>query len=124
MRGGVVDHDPTEGLPVRRWEFQEVTIKQDPKGEDKDEDGKEGSNPNWPWPDLPLPKDFNLLPPHSQVCLTHHFYPPRTFCILLMVCRNSFVAPVHLTRILTPQSSTMKQANTNAQTSIPTIRPQ
>lgn len=67
IRGGVVDHDPMEGLPVRRWEMMEVTIKQDPKEEEKDDDGKEGNNPNWPWPDLPLPKDFHLLPAHSQV---------------------------------------------------------
>jgi hypothetical protein len=47
----------------------DVTIKQDAKDEEKDDDGKEGTYPNWPWPDLPLPKDFHLLPAHSQVCL-------------------------------------------------------
>lgn len=45
----------------------DVTIKQDTKDEDEDEEGKEGTNPNWPWPELPFPKDFHLLAPHSQV---------------------------------------------------------
>lgn len=75
MRGGVVDHDPMEGLPVRRWEMMDVTIKQDAKDEGKEEGRKEGVNPNWPWPDLPLPKDFHLLPAHSQVHLTDYSYP-------------------------------------------------
>jgi hypothetical protein len=57
-----------EGLPVRRWEKMEVIINQDPKEEEKNDDGKDGTNPDWPWPDLPLPKDFPLLPTHSQVC--------------------------------------------------------
>ncbi|KAF7508919.1 hypothetical protein GJ744_008628 [Endocarpon pusillum] len=69
IRGGVVDHDPMEGLPVRRWEKMEVTIKQDVRDDDKNDDGKDGTNPDWPWPDLPLPKDFHLLPPHSQELL-------------------------------------------------------
>jgi hypothetical protein len=56
-----------EGLPVKKWQLSEVTIKQVEKEEDAD-DAKTGSvNPDYPWPELPLPKDFHQLPPHSQV---------------------------------------------------------
>lgn len=67
-----------EGLPVRRWEKMEVTIKQGVKNDDKNDDGKDGTNPDWPWPDLPLPKDFPLLPPHSQVRPSHWSYPSES----------------------------------------------
>ena len=70
-RGGVVDHDPTEGLPVRRWEMIEVTVNQEPKEEGKDEDSRNGINENWPWPDHLLPRDIHLLPAHSQVHFSH-----------------------------------------------------
>jgi hypothetical protein len=75
VRGGIVDHDPMEGLPVRRWEKMEVIINQDPKEEEKNDEGKDGTNSDWPWPDLPLPKDFALLPTHSQVCNAHRLFP-------------------------------------------------
>lgn len=65
-QGGVIDHDPTEGLPVRKWEQQFVTIKQDQKSE---ADPPQGPNPDYPWPELPLPKDFHQLPAHSQEML-------------------------------------------------------
>jgi hypothetical protein len=67
--GGPIDHDPTEGLPVKKWQLSEVTIKQVEKDDDGD-DAKTGNiNPDYPWPELPLPKDFHQLPPHSQVCV-------------------------------------------------------
>lgn len=56
-----------EGLPVKKWQLAEVTVKQVEKEDDGDE-AKPGSiNPDYPWPELPLPKDFHQLPPHSQV---------------------------------------------------------
>jgi hypothetical protein len=60
-----------EGLPVKKWQLSEVTMKQVEKEEDAD-DAKTGSvNPDYPWPELPLPKDFHQLPPHSQVRDVH-----------------------------------------------------
>jgi hypothetical protein len=65
--GGPIDHDPTEGLPVKKWQLSDVTVKQVEKDDDGDE-AKTGSiNPDYPWPELPLPKDFHQLPLHSQV---------------------------------------------------------
>lgn len=65
--GGPIDHDPTEGLPVKKWQLSDVTVKQVEKDDDGDE-AKTGSvNPDYPWPELPLPKDFYQLPLHSQV---------------------------------------------------------
>ena len=64
----MIDHDPTEGLPVRRWEFKDVTVNQNPK--QADENSTAGflfPNDNYPWSELPLPKDYDGLPPHNQV---------------------------------------------------------
>lgn len=71
FRGGIVDHDPMDGLPVRRWELLDVTVKQDAKNEEQDDSSqpRPGVQSTWPWADLPLPKDLNLLPSHSQVSL-------------------------------------------------------
>jgi hypothetical protein len=103
--------------------MMDVTIKQDVKDEVKEEGGKEGANPNWPWPDLPLPKDFYLLPAHSQVHLTDNSYP-ISISAVAHFCRNSSAVPAHPTKIPTLQSLTEKQANTNVLTLILTTQPQ
>ena len=106
-----------EGLPVRRWEMMEVTIKQEVKDDEKNHESKEGTNPDWPWPDLPLPKDFHLLPAHSQVRSTN-FQTPQ----LLTPQRNSFGVPAHLTKIPILPFSTDSLASMSVLTSIPAIQ--
>ena len=67
-RGGVIDHDPTEGLPVRNWYLGNVNIKQDESNatEDDQQPSANAKNPDYPWPELPLPSFFSELPPLSQ----------------------------------------------------------
>ncbi|KAL9616333.1 MAG: hypothetical protein Q9160_008796 [Pyrenula sp. 1 TL-2023] len=65
--GGIIDHDPTEGLPVRKWEYRDVTFNQNPKPpEEPSAGGYVFPNENYPWSELPLPKDFTALAPHVQ----------------------------------------------------------
>ncbi|RDA88323.1 hypothetical protein CP532_5575 [Ophiocordyceps camponoti-leonardi (nom. inval.)] len=63
-RGGYVDHDDFEGLPVRQWrhEWVSVTTQQPPE--------QQQQNDIWAV-ELPhgLPRDSNLLPAHSQELL-------------------------------------------------------
>ena len=78
--GGPIDHDPTEGLPVKKWQLTDVTVKQVEKDEDGDE-AKTGSvNPDYPWTELPLPKDFYQLPPHSQVSAAASVFSYQLSC--------------------------------------------
>ena len=70
--GGVIDHDPTEGLPVKKWARTEVTVKQVERDEEDDSKAGAANDNNTIWRDLPLPKDFHLLPPHSQVSKNFH----------------------------------------------------
>jgi hypothetical protein len=67
-RGGVIDHDPTEGLPVRNWYLGNINVKQDePVANDDDQQATTNTiNPDFPWPELPLPSFFSDLPPLSQ----------------------------------------------------------
>ncbi len=65
--GGPIDHDPTEGLPVKKWQLTDVTVKQKENDDDGDDTKTGNVNPDYPWPELPLPKDFHQLPLHSQV---------------------------------------------------------
>ena len=65
--GGVIDHDPTEGLPVKKWARTEVTVKQVERDDEDDSKAGAANDNNTIWRELPLPKDFHLLPPHSQV---------------------------------------------------------
>lgn len=67
-RGGVIDHDPTEGLPVRNWYLGQINIKQDESTatEDDQQPSANAKNPDYPWPELPLPSFFAELPPLSQ----------------------------------------------------------
>lgn len=66
-RGGVIDHDPTEGLPVRNWYLGQINIKQDePAAIDDDQPSANTTNPDYPWPELRLPSFFSELPPLSQ----------------------------------------------------------
>jgi hypothetical protein len=67
-RGGVIDHDPTEGLPVRNWYLGNINVKQDEPVTNDDEQQTNANtiNPDFPWPELPLPSFFSELPPLSQ----------------------------------------------------------
>lgn len=65
---GIIDHDPTEGLPVRNWYLGNINIKQDePVANDDDQQANANAvNPDYPWSELPLPSFFAELPPLSQ----------------------------------------------------------
>ncbi|KAJ5886465.1 uncharacterized protein N7473_009139 [Penicillium subrubescens] len=62
-RTGQIDHDVFEGLPVRRWSRQPHTVSQAPKGEDSELG--EGPGGNNALPELPMPRDSQLLPAMS-----------------------------------------------------------
>ncbi|EEP75642.1 predicted protein [Uncinocarpus reesii 1704] len=64
-RAGQIDHDVFEGLPVRRWSRQRTTFSQTPKVEVLDT-GTAGSHA---LPELPMPKDSQLLTPLSRSLL-------------------------------------------------------
>jgi hypothetical protein len=66
-RGGIIDHDPTEGLPVRNWYLGQINIKQDePAAADEEQQPSNTTNPDYPWPELRLPSFYPELPPLSQ----------------------------------------------------------
>ncbi|OJJ43437.1 hypothetical protein ASPZODRAFT_136297 [Penicilliopsis zonata CBS 506.65] len=67
-RTGQIDHDVFEGLPVRRWTRQQLTVSQEPKPEDA-EAPTEGLPANKTLPELPMPRDSNLLTPMSKALL-------------------------------------------------------
>jgi hypothetical protein len=56
-----IDHDIFEGLPVRRWHLEKFHYGAPQKKESKEE--------QYPYPELPMPKDSNLYPPFSQQLL-------------------------------------------------------
>lgn len=56
--------DPTDGLPVQRYRYQDVTILQDISPADEQQTTH---SDDYPYPELPLPSFFHQLPPHSQV---------------------------------------------------------
>ncbi|KAK0749595.1 hypothetical protein B0T18DRAFT_427689 [Schizothecium vesticola] len=64
-RGGYPEHDDFEGLPVRQWRQEWVTIAAPPPSNETTQ-----QNDRWAV-ELPfgMPKDFNLLPPHTQELL-------------------------------------------------------
>ena len=68
-RAGVLDLDPTEGLPVRKWEQVSVVVNQDatPDPTDANNQSTENEESEFPWPEQPLPSWFPQLAPHSQV---------------------------------------------------------
>ncbi|KAF3390192.1 LYR motif-containing protein 4 [Penicillium rolfsii] len=66
-RTGQIDHDVFEGLPVRRWSRQPYTVSQAPKGEDSELG--EGSGGSTALPELPMPRDSQLLPAMSRALL-------------------------------------------------------
>ena len=68
-RAGVIDWDPTDGLPVRKWEQLTVKVNQDTSNDPSDANNQstEHNDSDFPWPEQPLPHFFNQLPPHSQV---------------------------------------------------------
>ncbi|KAJ5154170.1 uncharacterized protein N7500_009609 [Penicillium coprophilum] len=67
-RTGQIDHDVFEGLPVRRWSRQQHTFSQAPKPDDS-EFGVQGSGGGPTLPELPMPRDSQLLPPISRALL-------------------------------------------------------
>ncbi|KAJ5118646.1 LYR family protein [Penicillium atrosanguineum] len=67
-RTGQIDHDVFEGLPVRRWSKQTHTYSQAPKAVDDSDFGVQG--PGAPvLPELPMPRDSDLLPAVSKALL-------------------------------------------------------
>lgn len=67
-RTGQIDHDVFEGLPVRRWSRQPHTFSQAPKP-DGSEIGVQGPGGTTTLPELPMPRDSELLPPISRALL-------------------------------------------------------
>ncbi|KAJ5816817.1 hypothetical protein N7447_009050 [Penicillium robsamsonii] len=67
-RTGQIDHDVFEGLPVRRWSRQPHTFSQAPKPVDS-EFGVQGPGGGPTLPELPMPRDSQLLPPISRALL-------------------------------------------------------
>ena len=65
------DYDPTDGLPVRKYVLETIKLNQDASLDPNDTANKAATNanPEFPWPDLPLPSFFNDLQPHSQELL-------------------------------------------------------
>lgn len=69
-RAGALDYDPADGLPVRKYVFDTVTINQDASTEPTDVANKTNTNESSTiWTELPLPSFFDSLPPHSQQLL-------------------------------------------------------
>ncbi|KAJ5114706.1 hypothetical protein NUU61_000465 [Penicillium alfredii] len=67
-RTGQIDHDVFEGLPVRRWSRQPHTFSQAPKPDDL-EFGVQGPSGVTTLPELPMPRDSQLLPAMSRALL-------------------------------------------------------
>ncbi|KAJ5520547.1 hypothetical protein N7463_001000 [Penicillium fimorum] len=67
-RTGQIDHDVFEGLPVRRWSRQQHTFSQAPKPVDS-EFAVQGPGGGPTLPELPMPRDSQLLPPISRALL-------------------------------------------------------
>ncbi|RMD39844.1 hypothetical protein DV735_g5282, partial [Chaetothyriales sp. CBS 134920] len=74
-RAGVIDYDPTDGLPVRKYVLEAVRVNQDNAAAgldnlDPDRAGRSALDRDdgtfYPWPDLPLPSFFDQLPVHNQ----------------------------------------------------------
>ncbi|GBF66530.1 hypothetical protein TMEN_9250 [Trichophyton mentagrophytes] len=64
-RSGPVDHDVFEGLPVRRWARQLTTVSQEPKSTEEETNIADSQS----LPELPMPRDSNLLTPVSRALL-------------------------------------------------------
>ncbi|CAL5866502.1 uncharacterized protein PFLUO_LOCUS711 [Penicillium psychrofluorescens] len=64
-RTGQIDHDVFEGLPVRRWSRQPHTFSQAPKPAES-EIGVKGPGGTTALPELPMPRDSQLLPAISH----------------------------------------------------------
>ncbi|KAI2675861.1 hypothetical protein CBS147355_6042 [Penicillium roqueforti] len=67
-RTGQIDHDVFEGLPVRRWSRQQHTFSQAPKPVES-EFAVQGPGGGPTLPELPMPRDSQLLPPISRALL-------------------------------------------------------
>ncbi|KAK2855685.1 hypothetical protein FQN49_004944 [Arthroderma sp. PD_2] len=64
-RSGPIDHDVFEGLPVRRWSRQPTTFSQVPKPTEEETSIVDSQS----LPELPMPRDSNLLTPVSRALL-------------------------------------------------------
>ncbi|KAI9879901.1 MAG: hypothetical protein M1830_006568 [Pleopsidium flavum] len=64
-----IDHDVFEGLPVRHWRRQPAVVGAAPRTEPTMAANNSNNWGNMPWPELPMPRDSHLLPPHSQALL-------------------------------------------------------
>lgn len=71
----MIDWDPTEGLPVRKWERTTVKVNQDASIDPSDANNQNTNNndSDFPWPEQSLPSFFNQLPPHNQVSIAAIF---------------------------------------------------
>ncbi|QKX63983.1 uncharacterized protein TRUGW13939_11156 [Talaromyces rugulosus] len=67
-RSRAADHDVFEGLPIRRWTRQNHTVSQDAQINIPSNTGRE-PQADYPFPELPMPKDSHLLAPQSRALL-------------------------------------------------------
>ena len=69
-RGGLLDYDPTDGLPIRKYVLESIKIDQDSALEPNDTSlAAVKQNDAFPWPDQQLPTYYDQLPLHSQELL-------------------------------------------------------
>ncbi|KAJ9607923.1 hypothetical protein H2200_008002 [Cladophialophora chaetospira] len=101
-RAGIPDFDPTEGLPVRRWEQTTVRISQDASTETTVENSRDPATSQdgiFSFPPLPLPSFFGQISTHNQELLRRSrlgnvdaklsIWDPKT---------NSYIAGIELER--------------------------
>ncbi|KAL4885038.1 hypothetical protein BJY04DRAFT_158529 [Aspergillus karnatakaensis] len=84
-RTGQIDHDVTEGLPVRRWTRQPQTVSQEPKTEGAESEAP-GQGGKQSVPDHPMPRDSHLLTPMSRALLK----AARAGCIYIRPASKEF----------------------------------
>ncbi|KAL4862912.1 hypothetical protein BDV12DRAFT_178138 [Aspergillus spectabilis] len=84
-RTGQVDHDVTEGLPVRRWTRQSQTVSQEPKTEGVESEVP-GHSGKQSIPEHPMPRDSHLLTPVSRALLR----AARAGCIYIRPASKEF----------------------------------
>ncbi|KAL5337582.1 hypothetical protein BJX70DRAFT_369286 [Aspergillus crustosus] len=84
-RTGQIDHDVTEGLPVRRWTRQSQTVSQEPKAEGAESE-VHGHTGKQSIPEHPMPRDSHLLSPMSRALLR----AARSGCIYIRPASKEF----------------------------------
>ena len=69
-RAGVLDYDPTDGLPIRKYVLESIKINQESALDPNDSSlAAVKQNDDFPWPDQQLPIYYDQLPLHSQELL-------------------------------------------------------